>query len=478
MKGLSRTLTTLLVSLTLGLGTLPASASPTGNQTDDLSPILPQSGLPFHIVIEKANFQLPQGLHSGVVGVYKGLWVFIGGSVVGLHGFGPDPFPASGQNRNIYVINPTTGAVAFRSLTDPSSGLNQLQIDSLSVISPEGYQDGDTLYITGGYGVDTTNNGFGTKSILTAVYLPGIVQWVTNPGNASNTVINNIRQLSNPIFQISGGRMYKTGNMTQLMFGQNFTGVYTPGSNGNYSQQIRQFQIKNAGGQLAVDIYTPIPQSPNVNFRRRDLNIVPALFNNNNILTYGHVAYAGVFTLAGGVWTVPVVINGTSATMADPSQPTTFKQAMNQYVCATAGLYSRKSLSMYHILLGGISYGYYDTNGVFQTDSEIPFINQVTAVAMDKTGTFRQYLMSAQYPTILSTDVNPGNPLLFGTGAYFIASNTVQAYPNAVINLDNIHQPTVIGYVVGGIASTLANTNTQADSMASPYIFKVTLVPN
>jgi hypothetical protein len=476
MKSLYRTLAYLLVSLTLGTGASFAYA--TANQTDDLSPILPQSGLPFHVVIEKANFQLPVGFHSGVVGVYKGLWVFIGGSLVGLHGFGPDPFSASGQNTNIYVVNPTTGTVASRSLADPSSGLNQLQIDSLSVISPQGYQDGDTLYMTGGYGVDKTTGTFGTRSTLTAVNLPGIVQWVINPGNPGNTVVNNIRQMSNPIFQISGGRMYKSGNMTQLIFGQNFTGVYTPGSSGNYSQQIKQFQIKSAGGQLAIDMYTPIPQSPNINFRRRDLNIVPALFNNNNLLKYGFIAYAGVFTVAGGVWTVPVVINDTSATMADPSLPTTFKQAMNQYICATAGLYSRKSSSMYHIFLGGISYGYYDTNGVFQTDSEIPFINQVTTVAMDNTGTFRQYLMNAQYPTILSTGANAGNPLLFGTGAYFIENNTVQKYPNSVINLDNIRQSTVIGYVVGGIASTLANTNTQADSIASPYIFKVTLVPN
>jgi hypothetical protein len=476
MKGLSRTLACLLVSLTFGIGTSSAYASI--NQTDDLTPILPESGLPFHIVIEKAGFQLPVGFHSGMVGVYKGLWVFIGGSLEGLHGFAADPFPAYDQNTMIYVVNPTTGSVVSRSLADPSSGLNQRQIDSLSVISPQGYQDGDTLYITGGYGVDNTTGAFGTRSTLTAVNLAGIVQWVTNPGNPGNTVVNNIRQLDNPIFQISGGRMYKTGNMTQLMFGQNFTGVYTPGSNGNYSQQIQQFQIKSAGGQLAVDMYTPIPQSPNINFRRRDLNIVPALLNNNNTIKYGYIAYAGVFTLAGGVWTVPVVINDTSATMADPTLPTTFKQAMNQYVCATAGLYSKKSLSMYHIFLGGISYGFYDGNGVFQTDNEIPFINQVTTVAMDNNGTFRQYRMSGQYPTIASTGANAGNPLLFGAGAYFIESNTVQKYPNSVINLDNIRQPTVIGYVVGGIASTLANTNVQADSIASPYIFKVTLVPN
>ncbi len=85
--------------------------------------------------------------------------------------------------------------------------------------------------------------------------------------------------------------------------------------------------------------------------------------------------------------------------------------------------------------------------------------------------------MDSQYPTILSTQSNPGNPLLFGAGAYLIPNN-IREYPNHVMSLDAIRQPTVIGYIVEGIQSTLANTNIQSDSAASPYVFKVTLIPN
>ena len=188
------------------------------------------------------------------------------------------------------------------------------------------------------------------------------------------------------------------------------------------------------------------------------------------------MAYAGVFTLSTGVWTVPVVIDDTGMpTMADPNLPTTFKQGMNHYICATASLYSKKYTNMYHLFFGGISYGFY-SNGVFETDSEIPFINQVTTIQMDKNGKFSQYLMNGQYPVIKSTRTNPGNTLLFGAGAYFIPNNILK-YANGVISLDNIRQPTVIGYIVGGIQSTLPNTNVMADSAASPYVFKVTLVP-
>lgn len=453
---------------------IPAYA--TNNQTDTLSPILPETGLPFRVVIEQAPFQLPIGLHSGVVGLYKGLWVFIAGSHFGLHGFGPDPFPPEAQNRRIYVVNPMTGVTTSRSLLDPSSGLTQQQIDLLSVISPQGYQESNTLYMTGGYGIDTATGAFTTKPVLTAFNLPGIVRWVMEPQNRNLSVAQNISQLYNPVFQVSGGEMFRIGNVTQLVFGQNFTGVYTPGSSGEYTNQVRRFELKNTGGVFSVSIDEPKPYIPDPNYRRRDLNIVPVLLNNNDQLQYGLVAYSGVFTLAEGVWTVPVVIDQTgNPHMDDPLLDSTFKQGMNHYVCATANLYSKRTSDMYSIFLGGMSYGYY-VSGVFQTDAEIPFINQITTVKMDKDRHFTQYFMNSEYPVIISTGANPGNPLLFGSGSYFINSNISQ-YPNGVINLDNIRRPTVIGYIVGGIQSTLPNTNVDADSSASAYIFKVTLVP-
>ena len=99
--------------------------------------------------------------------------------------------------------------------------------------------------------------------------------------------------------------------------------------------------------------------------------------------------------------------------MADPSDPYTFKQGMNNYICPTVGLYSMNTGDMYTILFGGISFGFFE-NGVFKTDEEIPFINQFTTIKINPCGQFRQYLMDTEYPFILSTQSNPGNRLLFG----------------------------------------------------------------
>ena len=162
--------------------------------------------------------------------------------------------------------------------------------------------------------------------------------------------------------------------------------------------------------------------------------------------------------------------------MPDPLLDSTFKQGMNNYVCPTATLYSRKTKNNYTILFGGNSYGYF-SNGIFETDEEVPFINQVTTIKMDASGNFTQYLMNGQYPTILSTGVNPGNQLLFGSDADFIPA-AILTYPNTVISLDTIRKPTIIGHIVGGIMSTVPNTVSFFETSASPYVFKVILTPN
>ena len=142
-----------------------------------------------------------------------------------------------------------------------------------------------------------------------------------------------------------------------------------------------------------------------------------------------------------------------------------------------AGIHSRKEANSYTVLMGGIGFGYF-ANGVFQTDVELPFINQVTTIKCDTNGVFSQYLMNAEYPVIPSTGSNPGNPLLFGANATLIPAEGLPAYKNGVLKYDKLgRNPIVVGYIVGGIQSTLPNTNVSSDSAASPYIFKVTLVP-
>ena len=453
------------------------------NQTATTSPILPGSELPFEIQIKKESFQLPFGLQSYVVGQYKGKWLLITGRLNGLHGFNNDPnnFPPNQQNHYVVVLDFENQKIFYRSLTDPKSGLSQEQIDSLSVTAAQGYQSGQTLYVTGGYGFQNSTGQFITWPLLTALDLPGLIHWVTHP-DSHKEAVKSIRQVSNPLLAVTGGAMDKIGKKKRdpvlLIFGQDYEGTYFFGNPvQRYTEQVRKLLIKDNGKKLAVKFIDTDPILQNPNYRRRDLNIVRVIRPHHKKLRVGLVALSGVFTLTDGVWTVPVEISKDgSAVMKDPNDSTTFKQSLNNYNCANIGLFSKRTGEMYTLLFGGITFEYI-VNGVPQTDTEFPFTNQIAVIKLDPEGHFSQYLLDSQYPVVPSEGSNPGNPLLFGASCQFFYAKGVSLQTLDVLKLDRIHKKTTIGYIVGGIQSTVPNTSTTSDSAASPYIFRVQLIP-
>ena len=162
--------------------------------------------------------------------------------------------------------------------------------------------------------------------------------------------------------------------------------------------------------------------------------------------------------------------------MADQHQPHTFRQAMNNYASAKLAMFSEKSNDMYLLLLGGITFQYYK-KGELISDSELPFTNQVTTIRIDRDGNSKQFIMQDEYPFIRSTMAHPGNRLLFGTNAHFLPIEDVKMFANGVIKFDSIKKRKVIGYIIGGIQSSLMNAEQMTDSAASPYVFKVIVEP-
>jgi hypothetical protein len=447
------------------------------NQTPGVSLVFQPRELPFTIEIEKASLELPNGVQSFVSAVWDGKWLILAGRTNGLHGFNnTNNFPPQEQNRTAYVIDYKASKIWSRPL-DTHSGLSFEQIDLLSVTNAQSYQSSNKLYIAGGYGVVTKTGELSTKNALTEIDVPGFMKWVMRKSHHNNPS-KFLQTIYHETFRVTGGAMAKVGDgPTLLIFGQDFEGEYTSDSNGIYTQQVRRFEIHSDNGKLSCKFLLPNPELPNPNYRRRDLNVVPVIEYHKKKETEALVAYGGVFTLSNGVWTVPVDIASSGfALMDNPSDFRTFKQAMNQYTCATCGLFSQSEKEMYTILFGGLSFGFFQ-NGQFMTDAEIPFINQVTTIRRDKERRDQQFLMQATFPQILSTASNPGNPLLFGANATFFPS--LETFPNGVIKFDILKQKEkrILGHIVGGIQSTLPNTNSESDSAASPYIFTVYITP-
>lgn len=444
------------------------------HQTETLSPVITDGFLPYQfdlVPYDTGNMPLPT-LHSYAKAQWEGKWLLIGGRTNGLHAFtqnGFANFPPAFENRDVWVIDPVNGQSWRRSLEDADSGLEIEQIDSLAVTNNQFYQSGDRLYITGGYGYKTDFD-FTTFDTLTSVDVPGLIDWVQG---AEGTAATNLRQFHDPLFAVTGGAMYEMSGRTHLVFGQDFQGEYTPFGNGVYTNQVRSFSIIDDESTLSIEDVTS--SEPNESFRRRDLNVIPVIrAENDGSLSEELRVLSGVFTEAGGAWTVPVEVNAAGEPfMPDPTDETTFKQAMNAYHSAKIGLYSEVTNGMHMLLFGGISLNYFDhETQQLVRDDQLPFINQVTSIVIDDEENYTQHLLPTEFPEIL--DEESGKRLLFGTNAEFMLADGIDVYDNGVIKIDEINEPTVLGFIVGGIAADQPNNG---NSAASGQIFQVRYTP-
>jgi hypothetical protein len=446
------------------------------NQTDTLSPVHVGSSSDYQISVRRFDFgaaALPT-LQSFAAAQYDGKWVMLAGRTNGIHGFGQtgqQNFPPAYQNKEVWVIDPVTKQSWRRSLESDTS-LSALQLAELSSTNTQFTQLGNRLYVTGGYGYGPLPAGFQTYNSLTAIDLPALAQWTMGGAGSASAAIRTVRDEA---FRVTGGAMYPMNGRLHLIFGQNFIGGY-PNGTGIYTKQVRSFELSDDGTNLS---FTNLMSStPDESFRRRDLNVFPTMHRNGDgTISRGIEALSGVFTASNGAWTVPVYMNASEQlSMADPSNPATFKQAMNNYHSARLGLFSERSGAMHEVLFGGITLSYYDdATGRFVEDDNMPFTNQITQVNIDSAGHHTQDLLG-EFPVLLD---QAGNRMRFGAGAEFFPADGINLYDNGVIKLDQLTGPTVLGYVFGGIFSNAPHTQgvTGAVSGASNEIFEVMYTP-
>ena len=455
------------------------------NQTNTIDTPIPETTLPFRIRIAQANFSFPvvsnqdgttsSGIQAFGYGAYKNKRIFLAGRTAGVHWLNnTNSFLPSQQNTYIYVLNLDTNTISYRSLEDPSSLLSQNDIDILSVVAPQSVQLGDFLYLVGGYGYNHTISNFETSNVATVIDLPKAINWVAN---GEDSFLSCITYIEDPYLQVTGGGALNANRHKPILLclGQNFEGSYTLSSNGQYTNQIRGFYFLNSSTDSIIKA-TQYPQDEN--YRRRDLNTVPIIKKENNTYVPALVCFSGVFTPDTGVWTVPIIVDEEGDSyMQNPDDPDTIKQGMNAYHCAHASLFSIKDNKSFVLFFGGITFQYYE-NGLYITDTLIPFTNNVTTITIDKNMKMQQYLMSAEFPTI--NYPNSSAPSYFGTHGKFIPMYNEQ-FLNEVIAFDKlfIGKEVLIGYIVGGIQSSGRNTGgVPGTSIPSSYIFEVYLTKN
>ena len=414
-----------------------------------------QSTFPYDVVLTPISISGLPGLHSYVFAQDNGKWLVIGGRRDGMHARQPNSsFPVSQNNTNIYVVDVATQQFWASSLsTLPTNISEQLQSTNMNF-----HQDGDVLYAIGGYAFSATANDHITFDKLTSIDVPNLINAVIS----GNSITPYFKQISDPIFQNTGGQLGKIGNEFHLVGGQIFTGRYNP-MNGpsfvqTYVSKVQKFTIDNSGTQLSFANYTTVTDG--VHLHRRDYNLVPQIFPNGE---EGYTISSGVFQISADLpFLYPVDIK------ADGYFPQTqFNQYLSNYHSGKAAIYDATENRMHSLFFGGISQYYY-SNGVLIQDDTVPFVKTISRVTRLSNGSLLEYQLPVEMPS------------LKGAGAEFIPNKLLPHFSNEVIKLSDISaNEFVIGHIYGGIQSSSASafTNNQTNlTSAEPTIYEVKLV--
>jgi len=416
-----------------------------------------QTTFDYDLVLTPVTVSGLPGLHSYAFGQHNGKWLIIGGRKDGIHARQPfNAFPGAQNNTDMYVVDIATQQVWSASVNSLPTGIKeQLQSTNMNF-----YQDGDALFIIGGYAYSTTAADHKTFNNLTSVDVPNLINAII----AGTSIGTYFKQIANDVFAITGGQLAKIGTTFYLVGGHRFDGRYNPMNNPTftqtYSNSIRKFTIDNSGVGLSYANYEEITDA--VHLHRRDYNLVPQVFPDGEL---GYTISSGVFQIAVDLpFLYPVDIKAGGYF----PQPT-FNQYLSNYHSGKVGLYDATLNQMHNLFFGGISQYYYQAGSLIQDDT-VPFVKTISRTTRTATGDLFEYQLPVEMPN------------LKGAGAEFIPNENLAHYSNEVIQLSNITDTEfVIGYLFGGIQSASASAFTDNQTgltSADPTVYEVKLIKN
>lgn len=410
---------------------------------------------PFNVYLQPVTVNGLGGLQAYAYVQHNGKWLIAGGRLDGLHRRQPfASFDVAGNNNRLIVVDPVTQQTWSVDLTTLPVAMQE----QLSSTNMEFYQEGNYLYIIGGYGYNAATASRKTFASLMAIDVPQAIAAVIN----GTSLVPYFRQVTDNEWAVTGGHLKKMYGVYYLAGGNRFDGNYNPMGNPTYTQvytdAVRRFTLTDNGTTITVNHLPAYTDAANLH--RRDYNAVPQIMPDG---TEGFTMFSGVFQ--------PTVdlpfLNCVNIDSNGYTVNNNFQQYYNHYHCAVLPLYSATANEMHSVFFGGIAQ-YFDSAGVLVQDNNVPFVNTIARVTRQANGTMAEYKLPEVMPSLL------------GAGAEFIPELTVPHYVNEVFKLDELtDDTTMVGYIFGGISSTAPNiffSNTGTQSVASNQVFKVLVV--
>lgn len=387
------------------------------------------TGLPNITLVPISNSGLP-ALRDPIVAHNSGYWLIVSGSTGNFHDFNKN-FITS-----IYVYNTSTSQIYSMSVS--STNLPVAVRNQLVSTSPEYLQDGDTLYIIGGF-YTPDNVSFTTLNTITAINIPGMINAIIN-GN-TNLAAFVATNTSIPQFKVTGGQLEKIGNYFYLTFGQDCEGAYC-GTSQTYTNSIYQFSTDPTLTSITIINTATHGDRDGSGWRRRDYTLVPFMLGSTETLFALGGPFTPVTTLA---WTNGIIFNANLE-----ANNHFINQQANQYLSPNLSMYSASRNMSYVATFSGLSNLYWTPNGLVN-DNTTPYGNILDLISSDAASHVQEY---ANIQPLCS-----GQPLssciYMGLAAEFIPIENNYYDTRHILQLDQLPQniATLVGYVYGGLLS-------------------------
>jgi len=439
---------------------------------------------PFSVTVEEdKTFQGLPALQSFVLATSsdQSKWLMFAGRTNGMHAFGKDnyeekSFPTQYFNNQLYVYD-----LSSKVLSQMSADAIEQPIGLMfKATNLQHLQQGNSLYIAGGYGENTiakSNNmleRWTTYAYMVKIDVDGMIKAIED--NNQSALNGCILWGEDEAVRATGGELYQLGDYFYLAGGHVYKGIFSLKKDGSitptsqtYLDAVHRFKLSEKNGQLILSDLTKVTDGKPDNetqFRRRDLPVTPTFQLLNGTLHEAIAMYAGVFTApdnkvpglaANDNWVWPIYIYNDGSYHIDES----YEQQSNVYSAANFVVYDPATEVLYTTILGGIMH-----------ENGNEFSNNVLTIKRPL-GDGKPSTSIQQTPM----DLNK----FYGAEANMIYSTQYKmaVIQSTIFNLSAMDEgsTTLIGHFYGGIEALTANPGGfgEGKSFASNKVFKVSI---
>lgn len=405
-----------------------------------------------NVAVQSVQWANWPALQSFSIGEWEGEWLVVGGRTDGLHQRQPwAAFASTGQPLAVYVLNPQTGGT----WSAPLDSLPVLVRDQFRSTNLQAATHGPWFYLLGGYGLSSATGTFITHPQMTRIHLGSAIAAIKNGGTGLSACVQT--KFDNR-FAVTGGKLVPYGNRLVLLGGHRFDGAYNPMGHATYTQtyshKAAHWVPLDSANSFALGGYQEILDTARLH--RRDWNVLPYRAASTAYL----LGFSGVFQRGVDLpYTSGVAWNGDSVWT-----PTGFSQRLNQYHCASFGVYDSIAQSYAAVFLGGIAQYVPSVGGGLSADPNVPFVKTIGLIA-HQNGLWSERALATELPQFL------------GTSAEFLLAPGIPRDSLGLVRLNALAGDSVfIGYLFGGIVSgspVVFFGNNPGASQATSQLYKV-----